>query len=575
MSDLATPGRKTATDQTVAYFSMEIALEEKISTYSGGLGVLAGDTIRSAADLAIPLVAVSLVHRKGHFRQRLDKAGNQTEETAAWAVSDLLKEADVRARVEIEQRTVQLRAWLYEVRGISGFIVPVYLLDSDVDGNSEWDRHITDYLYGGDDHYRLCQEVILGIGGVRTLRALGYDGIKRFHMNEGHASLLTLELGHELATQASETIVSREHLRDVKPLCVFTTHTPVRAGHDQFPLNLVARVITDYGHAFDERAREFCLDNILNMTYLALDNSHFINGVAKRHGEIAQHMYAQYPVDSITNGVHVANWAAPSTQAMFDRHIPGWRRDNLSLRYAMGIPRLELWEAHRLAKQELIRVVREATGATLDLDTFTLGFARRATAYKRHDLIFWDIDRLLAIHDKGGPFQLLFGGKAHPRDDLGKELIRRVFAMKAKLEGKIKIVYLEEYDLQLARLMTAGVDAWLNTPQEPLEASGTSGMKAAVNGVPSFSVLDGWWIEGCIEGVTGWSIGANHLGTEIIDDRAEDAQALYDKLEHVILPTFYQQRDAYIDVMRHAIALNGSFFNTERMMDQYVRKAYF
>jgi len=349
----------------------------------------------------------------------------------------------------------------------------------------------------------------------------------------------------------------------------------VRSGHDQFPLSLVARIITGYGHAFDERAREFCLDNVLNMTYLALDNSHFINGVAKRHGEVAQHMFAQYPVDSITNGVHVATWAAASTQAMFDRHIPGWRRDNLSLRYAMGIPRLELWEAHRLAKQELLRAVRDATGTVLDLDTFTLGFARRATAYKRHDLVFWDIDRLVAIHDTVGPFQLLFAGKAHPRDDQGKDLIRRVYAMKAKLEGKIKIAYLEEYDLGLARLMTAGVDVWLNTPQEPLEASGTSGMKAAVNGVPSFSVLDGWWVEGCIEGVTGWSIGANHLGTEIIDDRADDAHALYDKLQSVILPTFYQQRDAYIDVMRHAIALNGSFFNTERMMDQYVRKAYF
>jgi starch phosphorylase len=407
------------------------------------------------------------------------------------------------------------------------------------------------------------------------LRALGYHSVKRFHMNEGHASLLTLELGYELATQASETIVSRERVRDIKPLCVFTTHTPVRAGHDQYPLDLVARVITGYGHAFDERAREFCLENVLNMTYLALDNSHFINGVAKRHGEIAQHMFAQYPVDSITNGVHVATWAAPSTQAMFDRHIPGWRRDNLSLRYALGIPRLELWEAHRLAKQELLRAVREATGTALDLDSFTLGFARRATAYKRHDLLFWDIDRLVAIHDRVGHFQLLFGGKAHPRDDLGKELIRRVFAAKAKLEGKIKIVYLEEYDISLARLMTAGVDAWLNTPQEPLEASGTSGMKAALNGVPSFSVLDGWWVEGCIEGVTGWSIGANRVGTEVIDDRAEDAHALYDKLEHVILPTFYQQRDVYIDVMRHAIALNGSFFNTERMMDQYVRKAYF
>jgi starch phosphorylase len=271
----------------------------------------------------------------------------------------------------------------------------------------------------------------------------------------------------------------------------------------------------------------------------------------------------------------VATWAMPSFQGLFDRHIPGWRADNASLRYALGIPQLELWEAHRVAKQEMVRAVTAATGTTLDLDTFTLGFARRAAAYKRHDLLFSDIDRLLAIHEAVGHIQLVFAGKAHPRDDAGKALIRRIFEARARLAGRITVVYVEDYDMALARNLTAGVDLWLNTPQEPLEASGTSGMKAAVNGVPSLSVLDGWWLEGWIENVTGWSIGANHAGTEVIDDRAEDARSLYDKLERVIVPMFYFDRRAYIDVMRHAIALNGSFFNTERMMDQYVRKAYY
>jgi starch phosphorylase len=394
-------------------------------------------------------------------------------------------------------------------------------------------------------------------------------------MNEGHSSLLVLELAHEAMKKSGGGPLTREVLREVRSLCVFTTHTPVGAGHDQFPLDEVRRVVTGYGHDFDARAREFCLDNVLNMTYLALDNSHYVNGVAKRHGEVARHVFAQYSIDSITNGVHVATWATPTFQALFDHYIPGWREDNASLRYAMGIPALELWEAHRAAKQDLVRMVAATTGTSLDPDTLTIGFARRATAYKRHDLVFADVDKLIAIHDSIGHVQLVFGGKAHPRDDAGKALIRRVFEAAAKLAGKITVVYVQDYDMTLARTLTAGVDLWLNTPQEPLEASGTSGMKAAVNGVPSLSVPDGWWLEGCIENVTGWSIGANRVGTEIVDDRVEDAKSLYDKLERVIVPAFYRNRPAYIDVMRHAIALNGSFFNTERMMDQYVRKAYY
>ncbi len=260
---------------------------------------------------------------------------------------------------------------------------------------------------------------------------------------------------------------------------------------------------------------------------------------------------------------------------LFDRHIPSWRLDNASLRYALGIQKLEVWDAHRRAKQALLGYVNQRTGAGMDLNTFTIGFARRATAYKRADLLFWNVERLVAIQDKGLEFQVIYGGKAHPQDQMGKDLIRKIFEVKDKLKDRIKIVYLEEYDMALARLMTAGVDVWLNTPLAPMEASGTSGMKAAVNGVPSFSVLDGWWVEGCIEGVTGWSIGGNQTAVASDDDRASDAQSLYDKLENVILPMFYSDRDRYIEIMRHAVALNASFFNTERMVDQYVRKAYF
>ncbi|MCD6734139.1 MAG: alpha-glucan family phosphorylase [Burkholderiaceae bacterium] len=561
---------------TIAYFSMEIGLDEAMPTYSGGLGVLAGDTVRAAADGDVPMVAVTLVHRKGYFRQRLDAEGRQTEEPQAWSPESLLAEMPARAKVSIEGRDVALRAWRYDVRGVGGVTLPVLLIDSDLPENAESDRRLTDHLYGGDDRYRLCQEIILGIGGVRMLRALGYDGIRRFHMNEGHAALLLLELGYEEMLRRGLAEVTREVAVAVKPLCVFTTHTPVPAGHDQFPLALVRHVLTDYHGAYDRRAVEFCLDNVLNMTYLALDNSHYVNGVAKRHGEISRQMFGQYKVDSITNGVHAATWIAPSIRAVLDRHISNWREDNASLRYALGIPRQELWAAHQTAKQDLVAWVNQRTGASLFSNTFTIGFARRATQWKRPDLLFHDLQRLLALHRSAGPIQVVYGGKAHPRDEGGKELIRQIFAQVAKLEGRLAVAWVEDYDIAAAKRLVAGVDLWLNTPQPPLEASGTSGMKAAMNGVPQLSVLDGWWVEGCIENVTGWAIGdGNATNDSGIDERAFDAESLYNKLETVILPMFYRDQDRYIDVMRHAIALNGSFFNTERMVDQYLRKAYF
>jgi glycogen phosphorylase len=562
--------------ETIAYFSMEIALSEALPTYSGGLGVLAGDTVRSAADGEVPMVAVSLVHRKGYFQQRLAADGTQTENPQPWEPADTLQETTQRTKVSIESRDVWLRAWRFDVKGVTGTSVPVFLLDSDLAENAQADRHLTDHLYGGDDRYRLCQEIILGIGGVRMLRALGYTNIRRFHMNEGHAALLVLELGYEEMQRRGLNESTREVALAVKPLCVFTTHTPVPAGHDQFPLTLLREVLTDYHGAYNRSAVEFCLDGILNMTYLALDNSHFVNGVAKKHGETSRHMYGQYKIDSITNGVHAAFWIAPPIRAVLDRHISAWREDNASLRYALGIPRHELWAAHQSAKQDLVAWVNQRTGARLFSNVFTLGFARRATTWKRADLLFHDVDRLLALHANAGPIQIVYAGKAHPRDGGGKDLIRKIFAQIAQLRGKLEVAYIEDYDIAVAERLVAGVDLWLNTPQPPLEASGTSGMKAAMNGVPQLSVLDGWWIEGCIEGTTGWAIAANSAAPSPgLDERGFDAQALYNKLETVILPLFYRDQDRWIDVMRHTIALNGSFFNTERMVDQYVRKAYF
>ncbi|WP_197442089.1 MULTISPECIES: alpha-glucan family phosphorylase [Thalassoglobus] len=557
---------------SVAYFSMEIALAPEIPTYSGGLGMLSGDTIRSAADLKIPMVAVSLLHRKGYFTQGIDSEGRQFEQPAAWEVESKLVELPQRVNVLIENRTVHLRAWKYEVIGCFGFRVPVILLDSHLPENSEWDRSLTDHLYGGDQHYRLCQEVILGIGGVKMLRALGYSNLQTFHMNEGHASLLTLELLDERLRQSGQSILTDADVETVHDQCVFTTHTPVPAGHDQFPMDLVSRVLGDrdvYG-----MKNIFCCEGKLNMTFLAMNLSRYINGVAKRHGEVSQHMFAKYKIDSITNGVHAATWVSPAFQDLFDRRIPGWREDNFNLRYASGIPTDEISQAHQVAKQQLLDEVERLTNETLDPNVFTIGFARRATAYKRPDLLLDDIDRLQKLTDQFGPMQIVYGGKAHPHDDQGKEIIHHVYQSRKSLGEKIRLVYLPNYEMKLGQLMTSGVDLWLNTPEPPLEASGTSGMKAALNGVPSLSILDGWWIEGCTEGVTGWAIGEDDH-QQHATDRCEDANSLYDKLEHVIFPLYLQVTQDYAEVMRHAISLNGSFFNTQRMMQQYVVKAYF
>jgi len=578
-------------EKIIAYFSMEIALEAAMPTYSGGLGILAGDTIRAAADRDVPMVAITLLHRKGYFYQKLDAGGWQTEEPAEWVVEDFLEEMPARAAVTLEGRRVQIRAWKYEVAGQGGARIPVYLLDTDLPENSEWDRTLTHYLYGGDLWFRLCQEVVLGFGGVRMLRALGYANIERYHMNEGHAAFLTVELLFEEARKANRKTITGADIAAVRPKCIFTTHTPVPAGHDQFPMDMVRKLLgwadirldmQDIGsvnlanHVFQQRDGMAAGDNALNMTYLALNLSHYVNGVAKKHAEVSQHMFAEYRIDAITNGVHAATWASPAFQALFDRYIPGWREDSFNLRYALGIPAQEFWQAHGAAKRDLIQFVNRETNARMDDRDLTLGFARRAAAYKRADLLFHDLERLRAIAAKVGRFQVVFAGKAHPQDQVGKELIQRVFGAIASLKRDIKMTYVPNYDWNLAKLMTAGVDVWLNTPQPPLEASGTSGMKAAINGVPSLSILDGWWIEGRIEGVTGWAIGERCDTGNPVDDRSAcDAASLYEKLEQVIIPLYYRDRDRFIDVMRHAVALNGSFFNTQRMILQYVLKAYF
>ena len=566
-------------DRSIAYFSMEMALRPDMPTYSGGLGVLAGDTIRSAAYLKLPMIAVTLVHRQGYFAQKLDGNGWQTEAPVAWDVAKFCRELPPRVQVGIEGRAVHVRAWQYTVKGISGHEVPVVLLDTYLPENSEWDRALTDHLYGGDSHYRLCQEVILGMGGVRMLRALGYHDVSRFHMNEGHAALLGLELLDERARWFHRERFNHEDVQAIKKQCVFTTHTPVPAGHDKFPLDHVQRVL-GRDDIFDMH-EVFCCAGELNMTYLALNLSHYVNGVTKKHGEVSQQMlqpkdaFHHYQIDHITNGVHLGTWASPSFAELFDRRIPGWREDNASLRAALHLPKEEVWQAHQAAKTQAIEEVNRRANADFDLETFTIGFARRAATYKRAELLLTDPARLREIASRAGRLQIIYGGKAHPRDDEGKRVIQQIIQARDSLGPDVRLVYLENYDWELGGILTSGVDVWLNTPLPPMEASGTSGMKAALNGVPSLSVLDGWWIEGCIEGVTGWAIDDVAQSRETKNRTPQDAQSLYDKLGQIVLPTFYQQRDDWLRVMRHSIALNASHFNTQRMVQQYVVKAYF
>ncbi|MEX0761354.1 MAG: alpha-glucan family phosphorylase [Dehalococcoidia bacterium] len=559
-----------ANSATIAYFSMEVGLEPSVPTYSGGLGVLAGDMLRAAADASAPMVGVTLLHRKGYFRQYLDRNGRQSESAVEWNPADRMDPQDVRAFVPVQGRQVEIRAWCYKVRGVTGYSLPVYFLDTDLPENEEQDRRLTDHLYGGDALYRLKQEVVLGMGGVAMLRALGHYSLQVYHMNEGHSALLALSLLEEQAGERRLTGVVPEDVDAVRRRCVFTTHTPVPAGHDRFPMDMVRDVIGEE-HA-DALTSQGCVpDDTLNMTHLGLFFSRYVNGVSMRHEEVSRDMFPNHPINSITNGMHAATWASDSFREVFDRHISSWRVDNRYLRHAARIPLEEVQQAHRLSKQALFDHIEQKTGTRLDPGIMTIGFARRAATYKRADLLFTDRERLNRIAETTGSMQFVFAGKAHPRDEMGKDVIRRIFEASTALSDSIKIVYLQDYDMTLGRLLTSGVDLWLNTPQRPQEASGTSGMKAALNGVPSLSILDGWWVEGWVEGVTGWAIGDNWNGEE---DPQQESALLYDKLEYVVLPMFYSRPGAYAEVMRRAIELNGSYFTAQRMLSQYLQNAY-
>lgn len=537
--------------RSVAYFSMEIGLCAEIPTYSGGLGVLAGDILKSSADLGVPMVGITLLYKKGYFAQKMDAGGRQTELPVDWDPREYMEMLPNRITLNINHRSVSVAAWIHMLAGGTNYPLPLIFLDTDLPENEPEDRALTAELYGGDNKYRLCQELILGVGGLRMLRDLGFRNIETFHLNEGHAGFISLELLRELGYADIEK---------VRQKVVFTTHTPVAAGHDFFTYDLISETIES---GFTQIIERTIGGTGLSMTSLALHCSRYINGVSRRHAEVSRDLFKMDDIDWITNGVHSGTWTSRGFAALYDRHISGWRQTPSILTQAVHIPDEEIWETHSAEKSRLLGLAAEETGRELDPALLTIGFARRAATYKRADLIFSDIKRLLEIG--GGKLQFIFAGKAHPHDEPGKDILQKIYRMSEELGVSIPVIFLQNYNMDSAKLLTAGVDVWLNTPKPPCEASGTSGMKCVHNGVLNFSVLDGWWIEGCVEDVTGWGIGGG---------QADDAADLYRKLEEKIIPKYYGDRKGWIKMMKFAIALNASYFNTHRAVREYCEKAY-
>ena len=545
----------------IAYFSMEIGLDNNFHTYSGGLGVLAGDVIKSSADLKIPLVGVTLVSKKGYLKQEI-REGKQIDHPDDWTPSQYMTELPKQVELKIENRTVKVKAWLYDYQSPRGSLVSVVFLDTDVEGNTPEDREITSFLYGGDIEYRLKQEIVLGIGGVKMLKAADFN-IRKYHMNEGHSSLLTLEL---LRNNGKEVDAVRD-------FCIFTTHTPVAAGHDKFSYDLVQRLLGDVVPL--ETLKALGGQDQLNMTLLALNTSKYVNGVAKRHQEFSLSLFPGYKISAVTNGVHSFRWTCECFRKLYDRYLPGWANEPELMVRVDCIPDEEIWLAHIEAKEQLMRFVRERSGEQFDPNVLTLGFARRATGYKRATLLFSNLKRLEDINKRVGKVQVIFAGKAHPNDWMGKRLIEEIYEMKEHLKDIMKVLYLENYDMEMASNLTSGVDVWFNTPLPPFEASGTSGMKAAHNGVINFSVLDGWWVEGCIEGITGWAIGPDPKeNLEEAERRHREITQLYDKLEYLLIPKFYRNRDDWIHMMKNSVGKVAYYFNSHRMMRRYATEAY-
>jgi len=526
--------------RSVAYFSMEIGIEDEVKTFSGGLGVLAGDTLKAAADHDLDFTAVTLLYRNGYFKQVIEDK-QQREEPEDWNYQEILEDTGKQVSVKLRGREVQVKIWEYSYEGVDGS-VNIYFLDTGLESNEEEDRKLTSQLYMGGDEIRLAQEAVLGIAGTRALGELG-KSIDYYHMNEGHSSLLTTEAEGEK---------------------VFTTHTPVPAGHDTFSRNLVEHVLPD------STLEQLDFGDTLNMTELALKHSSYCNGVSDRHAEVSREMFPDYKFDAVTNGVHSATWTSQPYEDLYDKNINKWKIDPARLTNVAGISDSEIWKAKKKCKKELKEFIESENGQEFDEEVFTIGFARRSTSYKRPTLIFKDVQRLENLADTYNGLQIVFGGKAHPNDHRGKELIGQVLKYSEMLED-VDVYFVDNYGMKESLKILSGCDLWLNNPIRGKEASGTSGMKAAHNGTPQLSTPDGWWLEGHINDVTGWSIGQDYVEGE--DEDRFDSVSMYEQLAH-ILAMYHNDRKQWIQVMKHCITLNASHFNTDRMLKEYLAKAY-
>lgn len=539
----------------IGYFTAEIGLWSDLKTYSGGLGVLAGDHVKSAADAGIPLVGVTLLYREGYGTQQLDNLGNQTETFPNLDPNQHMTKTSIEFSLNLDNTQIKISVWKVEIEGISGHVVPVYFLDTFHEDNTPEHCSLSGRLYGGDDNTRIRQEYILGVGGVKLFDFID-EVLSGIHLNEGHCTFALLEL--------LEKGWTRQYLSDHT---LFTTHTPVPAGHDRFDWDLVRQII---GDKLPQDAIELVKiagdsenGNRCSMSHLAVGLCTSVNAVSKLNAEVASTMFANRVITPITNGVHHMTWTSDSMSTLFDKFIPGWKENPNLLQNANNLPNHELVKFREQARELLRNRVKNDTGVELFKDRLTIGFARRFATYKRANLVFHDLERLTNIGaDK---IQFVFSGKAHPRDNGGKDLIRSIFESASNIESTIPVAFLEDYDMQIGLDMTSGVDIWLNNPIRPMEASGTSGMKAAMNGVPNCSILDGWWPEACIHGKNGWAIGSAE------DDRNDirDANNLYNVIENEVLPVWESSIDNWANIMKSSIVASSNFTGN-RMIQDYL-----
>ncbi len=545
----------------IAYFVMEVGLEEGIPTYSGGLGTLIGDTILTFADLGIPAVCVTLLYKKGYVYQRIGKDGKQLDLEDAWDYKSILTPLNVEIEVPVGDRSQKLMVWEYTVKGKRD--IKILFLDGDIPTNSQKVRNTFLRLYQGDKEDRLIQEILLGIGGYRALKALGYS-INLYHINESHSGFLVFELLKEF-----------KDFDEVRKRVVFTTHTSLPVGHERFSIDTVKRYLRLYdGISWEDEL----VDGELDLSLLSAKYSSLVNAVSLKHRFVTQESYPFKRVDYITNGVYHKRWICQEIKSIFDEYILGWDENPYLLRQANSIPTVELWRAHTEVKERLINFINKNYGASFVSDVLTVCIARRITSYKRNNLILKDTDKLIRIAERFGGLQIVFAGKAHPADEEGKSIVedinRRISYIRSKTKS-LEAVFVENYGLGLAKLLVSGCDVWLNNPKRPYEACGTSGMKAGMNGVLNFSTWDGWWLEGGIEGVNGWGIGKKPTWADMSESNDdEDLEDMYGKLSYVILPMYYMSKDRWVSMIKSSIATIGSNFNTYRMVSEYISKIY-